>query len=152
VCQPGLLAKVTEPVCGNGQVEAGEECDDGARAGGDGCSSACRHEVAIVPAKMIEGYRVAGDPQIQPPDAVRVQMVQEQQRQAAGTIRMCLARDGSVASLRVLQSTGYAAYDDRLTAGMRGWRYKPYRLAAGGNAVPVCTAVTFVFRLNVEGR
>jgi TonB family protein len=150
-CEPGLLEGVTEPVCGNGRVEDGEECDDGARAGGDGCSPACRQEVAIVPAKMIEGYRVAGDPQIQPPEPVRAEMAQKQQRQATGTIRMCLARDGSVASLRVMKSTGYATYDERLTTHMREWRYRPYRLA-GGNAVPVCTAVTFIFQLSVQGR
>ena len=31
-------------VCGNGQVEIGEECDDGNRASCDGCSSTCRRE------------------------------------------------------------------------------------------------------------
>lgn len=30
--------------CGNGTVEAGEECDDGNTAGGDGCSAACAEE------------------------------------------------------------------------------------------------------------
>jgi len=149
VCQPGLLENVTDPVCGNGQVEAGEECDDGARAGGDGCSPSCQQEVAIVQAKMIEGYRISGDPQIQPPDPVRVQMVEKRQEQAVGTIRMCLARDGSVASLRVMRPTGYPAYDERLTARMREWRYRPYR-TADGNAVPVCTAVTFIFQVNLR--
>ena len=31
--------------CGNGALDAGEECDDGARVGGDGCSATCRLEV-----------------------------------------------------------------------------------------------------------
>jgi cysteine-rich repeat protein len=31
-------------VCGNGAVEAGETCDDGNTAGGDGCSAACQVE------------------------------------------------------------------------------------------------------------
>jgi cysteine-rich repeat protein len=31
-------------VCGNGIVEAGEQCDDGNAAGGDCCSSACQSE------------------------------------------------------------------------------------------------------------
>jgi len=30
--------------CGDGQVNAGEQCDDGNRRGGDGCSSQCRNE------------------------------------------------------------------------------------------------------------
>ena len=32
------------PVCGNGMQEAGEQCDDGNLADGDGCSSACTTE------------------------------------------------------------------------------------------------------------
>ena len=35
-------------VCGNGVVEAGEECDDGNQSPGDGCSAACHFEVALV--------------------------------------------------------------------------------------------------------
>jgi cysteine-rich repeat protein len=35
-----------QAVCGNGVVEAGEECDDGNTANGDGCSSTCQLETA----------------------------------------------------------------------------------------------------------
>ncbi|HEV8320051.1 MAG TPA: DUF4215 domain-containing protein [Myxococcota bacterium] len=35
------------PVCGNGAVEAGEECDDGNTTPGDGCSAACTLEPGI---------------------------------------------------------------------------------------------------------
>ena len=31
----------SQPVCGNGVLECGEECDDGNDASGDGCSDAC---------------------------------------------------------------------------------------------------------------
>ena len=33
------------PVCGNGIIESGEECDDGNTVSGDGCSSSCLKEV-----------------------------------------------------------------------------------------------------------
>ena len=33
-----------EPVCGNGTVESGEQCDDGNTVSGDGCSSTCQNE------------------------------------------------------------------------------------------------------------
>lgn len=33
---------VVPPVCGNGVVESGEQCDDGNTTNGDGCSSACQ--------------------------------------------------------------------------------------------------------------
>jgi cysteine-rich repeat protein len=35
-----------EPVCGNGDVEAGEACDDGNTTSGDGCSATCQFEVS----------------------------------------------------------------------------------------------------------
>lgn len=34
--------------CGNGIVESGEECDDGSRSGGDGCSKYCQIEMGWV--------------------------------------------------------------------------------------------------------
>jgi hypothetical protein len=43
-----------------------------------------------------------------------------------------------------LPQTSYAAA--RLQERMRGWRYRPYR-TADGDAVPVCTSVTFIFRV-----
>ena len=33
--------------CGDGVLAATEECDDGNRVGGDGCSSDCRHEIIV---------------------------------------------------------------------------------------------------------
>ena len=36
----------TEPVCGDGKVDPGEECDDGNIENGDGCSAVCTIEVA----------------------------------------------------------------------------------------------------------
>jgi len=38
--------KTCTPVCGDGLVEPGEECDDGNTVNGDGCSSTCKREAA----------------------------------------------------------------------------------------------------------
>ena len=44
----------------------------------------------------------------------------------------------------MLKSTGFPAYDNKILSKMRGeWRYKPYMV--NGKAVPVCTAVTFIY-------
>jgi len=145
-CLPDLLVGVTESVCGNGVIDGGEECDDGGRAAGDGCSEACAREPKILPSTMIEGHRIAGDPQIPPPPPVHAAMLGKRQREIRGTVRMCLDRGGAVTSLRVLRSTGYPAYDERLTSRMQTWRYRPYELS-DGNRVPVCTAVTFIYRI-----
>ena len=41
----GLLDPAAAPVCGDGTVDAGEQCDDGNTANNDGCSSTCQNEV-----------------------------------------------------------------------------------------------------------
>ena len=38
------MIEEVEPVCGNGVVEAGEQCDDGNRSNGDGCDAECQTE------------------------------------------------------------------------------------------------------------
>ncbi|MCK6546008.1 DUF4215 domain-containing protein [Myxococcota bacterium] len=40
-----LHVDVVSPGCGNGLVDVGEQCDDGALADGDGCSATCTFEV-----------------------------------------------------------------------------------------------------------
>ena len=39
-----IVTQATSPVCGNGILEPGEECDDGNLISGDGCSSDCKKE------------------------------------------------------------------------------------------------------------
>lgn len=42
-------AEPVSPVCGDGQVDAGEGCDDGNIVDGDGCSAACTVEAVVPP-------------------------------------------------------------------------------------------------------
>ena len=51
----------TNPVCGNGVVDAGEDCDDGNLVNGDGCSTTCQAEVA---------FSVSADRYLPPPFTV----------------------------------------------------------------------------------
>jgi len=48
VCIVGVRGAAA-PVCGNHQVEAGEQCDDGNTTAGDGCSATCEQEAAPMP-------------------------------------------------------------------------------------------------------
>ena len=43
--KPCDKGKCVAPVCGNGKTEPGEQCDDGNKKGGDGCSATCTKEV-----------------------------------------------------------------------------------------------------------
>ena len=45
----GDVVTVSAPVCGNGVIETGEQCDDGNTASGDGCSSTCQTEAVTPP-------------------------------------------------------------------------------------------------------
>jgi len=40
------MPPLPSPICGNGILESGEECDDGNIADGDGCSSICQNEIS----------------------------------------------------------------------------------------------------------
>lgn len=50
---------------------------------------------------------------------------------------------GAVGSVTQLKSTGFPAYDAKIIREMKQWGYKPYLV--NGKAVPVCTAVTFIY-------
>jgi cysteine-rich repeat protein len=44
--RPSVCIYNGPPVCGNGRVESGEECDDRNTVNNDGCNSRCKREVA----------------------------------------------------------------------------------------------------------
>lgn len=44
VTQPPTVPPPTEVICGNSNVESGEQCDDGNVISGDGCNSVCKSE------------------------------------------------------------------------------------------------------------
>jgi cysteine-rich repeat protein len=62
-----------DPVCGNGALEPGEECDDGNMALNDGCTDKCRVEQYTPPEVRIGAgpLRCGGDlgSRVQPPDS-----------------------------------------------------------------------------------
>jgi TonB family protein len=146
-CGPGPAA---EPVCGNGSVEVGEQCDDGNTTSGDGCSATCKIEVrpppiATVAASVLAGLRISGETQVHPDDITQHQMIHDGVGRVAGVVKLCIAVDGSVGSTRLLVSTKYAAYDAALVAAVAGWRYQPYRV--NGTPVPACSTVRFVYTM-----
>lgn len=100
-------------------------------------------EPTVVPQVALEQQRLSGEPQIQPPNDVATQ-VSRSGKNAVGTVKMCLSAGGTVKTLRVLKSTGYPSYDNKIKSQMRQWRYRPFQV--NGKAVPVCTSVTFIYK------
>jgi len=138
-----------DPVCGNSSREAGEDCDDGNTLDGDGCSATCRTEarrpqVSAVAPSVLQGLRIAGDTAVHPSTSTQTLMMHDGADKVIGTIKVCIATDGSVASTSLQRSTKYPDYDDKLVSAARDWRYRPYTL--NGTPVPVCSMVTFVYR------
>lgn len=135
------------PMCGNGSTESGETCDDGNTRAGDGCSTACKVEVKtlMVPPTVLQGLRVSGETQVHAPDTVKTMMLRDGRERSVGTLKLCIAADGGISTVSVVGSTKYEAYDAKLVAAARAWRYKPYTV--NGTPMPVCGMVTFVYTI-----
>lgn len=97
-----------------------------------------------VPPTLLEGSRIAGEKQIIPDDVTKTEIMRSGKDKVIGSYKLCLNASGAITSVTQLKSTGFPAYDNKILGKMRGeWKYKPY--AVNGRAVPVCTAVTFIY-------
>lgn len=149
-CAP---TKTPEPVCGDGSVDPGEQCDDGNTASSDGCSSTCRIEVKLEPPKprpvdprVFQGLRISGETQLHPSTTTQSVMIRDGVDRVSGTIKVCITTDGGVASAAMARSTKYDDYDATLLSAVRTWRYQPYTL--NGTPVPACSFVTFNYTIH----
>jgi protein TonB len=97
-----------------------------------------------VPPTLLEGSRIAGEKHIIPDDVTKTEIMRSGKDKVIGSFKLCLDVGGKITSVTQLKSTGFPAYDNKILGKMRGdWKYKPY--AVNGRAVPVCTAVTFIY-------
>jgi len=96
-----------------------------------------------VPPTALEANRIAGDKAIEPDDPTKVMIERSGKTRLVTSYKLCLDIAGTPAIVSMLKSSGYPAYDAKIMRTMRQWRYRPYLI--NGNAVPVCTAVTFVY-------
>jgi cysteine-rich repeat protein len=68
-----LQLSVSPAICGNGILESGEQCDDGNRVSGDGCSSSCKLETVTPLESGIDGgVGASRDAQLAGPPFVQV--------------------------------------------------------------------------------
>ena len=96
-----------------------------------------------VPPSLLENLRISGTKTIVPDAPTKATMVQANKGKVIASMKLCIDDKGTVASVSQLKSSGYPAYDRKILAEMRRWIYKPYK--QNGRAVPVCTAVTFIY-------
>jgi protein TonB len=97
-----------------------------------------------VPPTLLEGSRISGEKDIKPDDVTKTEIGRSGKDRTIGSYKLCLTNTGAIASVAQLKSTGFPAYDNKIMTKMRNeWRYKPYMV--NGKAVPVCTAVTFIY-------
>ena len=75
-----------------------------------------------------------------------VEQVRAGKDKVIGSYKLCITVDGEVSTVSQLKSTGFSSYDGKIISAMKTWKYMPY--IYGGNATPVCTAVTFIFSVN----
>ncbi|HET9991704.1 MAG TPA: energy transducer TonB [Kofleriaceae bacterium] len=94
-------------------------------------------------AKMLEGHRIAGTKNLVPDEHTKTAIQKSNVGRVIGSFRLCLDEHGVPETVLPTRSTGFANYDRELLAGMQQWRYEPY--AEKGVAIPVCTAVTFIY-------
>lgn len=99
----------------------------------------------IVPAVMLRGNRVAGNEQISMPDSVKQIMAVQGIKTTTAAIKLCLSAEGSPSSINWIKRSGYPDLDSKIELEVRQWRYRPWNV--NGRAVPICTSVTFNFRL-----
>jgi len=98
----------------------------------------------VVPPTMLEGSRIRGDKTIVPDDVTKTEIQRSGKDKVIGSFKLCLSATGDISSVTMLKSTGFSAYDGKISSTMRAeWGYKPYMV--NGKAVPVCTAVTFIY-------
>lgn len=94
--------------------------------------------------KELDARRISGNAAIAPDGDTAQQIARSDSREVRGKVKLCLSAEGRVTSTRMMQSTQFSAYDEKLEREIRQWRYQPYTV--NGVATPVCTMVTFVYR------
>jgi hypothetical protein len=94
--------------------------------------------------RSLEARRSYGETNIVPDAAVRLAIATRGLTRIEGRYKICLASDGSVESVRVVKSSGFASYDLKITSTVRDtWRYQlPH---VNGKQVAICVPLQLVY-------
>jgi len=92
----------------------------------------------------LEASRIAGEKLIAPDDVTKTEIARSGKTKIVASVKLCINVNGGIDSMRILKSTGFPAYDQKIQREMQKWRYRPFQV--NGKAAPVCTAVTFIYQ------
>ena len=98
----------------------------------------------VVPQTVLTELRISGEVAVQPSDETKLKIERDGKAKLVASYKVCVSEAGLVSSVKALKTTGYPDYDAKLEAAIRKWRFRPYMI--NGKAVPVCTAVTFIYK------
>ncbi len=101
---------------------------------------------SVIPQELLKGHLLSGETQIHPSQTLQLTIAREGKTKLTGVIKACISANGTVTQASVIKSTGHPGYDHKLVANVRRWRYRPY--SVDGKAIPVCTAIRFIYKLN----
>jgi hypothetical protein len=161
IVQPVTIEKVEDDPCG---VEGGEEGGVvGGVVGGDPCGwvgappppppppppPAGGPAPTNVAPTLLEASRISGDRNIVPDDADKTEIVRSGKDKIIGSWKLCLEDTGAISRIVNIKSTGFPNYDRKVEREMGKWRYRAYLV--NNKAVPVCTAVTFIYSQSSGG-
>ncbi|HEY4055325.1 MAG TPA: hypothetical protein VGM39_01910 [Kofleriaceae bacterium] len=98
----------------------------------------------VVEPTLLEGHRIVGNKNVVP-DRDTMRFIHDHGVGPVVTsVRICLDPSGVPEQIAPLSPSCFPRYEDAIVAAMHDWRYSPYQV--NGVAVPVCTAVSFLYR------
>ena len=100
--------------------------------------------VVVIAAQAFEANRIGGSKVIFPDSPTALEIKQARKDKIVATYKLCAAPDGSVSSVTLLSSTGFAAFDSKIERTIRDtWRYRGFLV--DGKPVSACSKVGFVY-------
>lgn len=100
-------------------------------------------KVENITPQALEAQRVSGDKNIVPADVTKTQIQRSGKSRLVVPVKLCVTEKGTVKSVNVMKSSGFADYDAKIKREMQSWRYRPFMV--NGKAAPVCTAITLIY-------
>jgi hypothetical protein len=97
----------------------------------------------IVAPNVLDANRIAGEEKILPDAKTRAEIAKSGRTRVIASAKICIDKAGAVTGVSMMKSSGWAAYDDEIRAGMLTWKYRPFMV--NGVATAACTAIMFIY-------